>query len=302
MVAPDQDLWFPERSPLGKAQTGGAGSAPTMQRTADHQADMLGARPEWWGCAFRGRVRARPAPPDHLQREERSDRKRAVAPDLAWNTSPRRSDQHPSALPHHDAPRPRARRCARPSPPRGRASRQPRPYPARPEVCATPSGWGRGLRAGGQPPLAGRGRYPRPSPPAARVGATPSGWGWGLWAGGQPPPAGRGGYARPSPLWVRGAEYALVNRLASGWRSMSTGCAGDPEAAHVPPPTALKEGRAGMRGLTPRYLGWERCPPAGAGGSGSGKGHCGAGPGPASGYGTPDDEAPRDLVPGRLRG
>ncbi|SHK94919.1 hypothetical protein SAMN05421803_1472 [Nocardiopsis flavescens] len=104
VVAPDQNLWLPRRPPLGKVQTGGAGSAPTIRRAADGRASTWGARPGWWGCAVRGRVRARPALPDHAGTEEWSDRGRAVAPDLAWNTSPRRSNQHPSALPHHDAP------------------------------------------------------------------------------------------------------------------------------------------------------------------------------------------------------
>ncbi len=116
VVAPDQDLWSPRRSPLGKVQTGGAGSAPTTRRAADGRAGAWVARPGWWGCAFRGRVRARPAPPDHVETEEGSDRKRAVAPDLAWNTNHRRSNPHPSALPHHDGSRPRV--CAVPTPAR----------------------------------------------------------------------------------------------------------------------------------------------------------------------------------------
>ncbi|SHK66091.1 hypothetical protein SAMN05421803_1272 [Nocardiopsis flavescens] len=195
---------FPGRSPLGKAQTGGAGSAPTMQRRADGQADTWAARPGWWGCAVRGRVRARPAPPSHVGTEERSTCTAAVAPDLAWNTSPRRSDPHPSTLPHHNGPGPPARRPAPPSPPRGRVSRYARPYPARPELGATPSGYGRGLQAGGQPPLAEWSRYARPSPPG-----------------------------------VRGAEYALASPLEPGCRSTLTGCAWGPKTVHVSPPMAL---------------------------------------------------------------
>ncbi|SHK23087.1 hypothetical protein SAMN05421803_1164 [Nocardiopsis flavescens] len=167
VVAPDQDLWSPRRPPLGKVQTGGAGSAPTMQRAADHQVGALGARPGWWGCAFRGRVRARPAPPHHVKTEEGSACTAAVAPDLAWNTNHRRSNQRPSALPHHDGSRPRA--CAAPTPARWSEQAPAASTPCGPDGSDTlrlwlgaPGGW---TTAGGVP-----GRYARPSPPCVRGG------------------------------------------------------------------------------------------------------------------------------------
>ncbi|SHK98887.1 hypothetical protein SAMN05421803_1561, partial [Nocardiopsis flavescens] len=214
VVAPDQDLWSPGRPPLGKVQTGGAGSAPTTRRAADGRAGAWVARPGWWGCAVRGRVRARPAPPGHVETEEGSACTPAVAPDLAWNTNPRSSNPHPSTLPHHDAPRPRAR--AAPTP---RLAGQAGTRGLHPRVVE---------RAGNRGPTP---RDPRQRDTLRLWSGAPGGWITLCGAAGR--------CVRPSPPWVRGAEYALVNPLGSGWRCMLTGCGRGPKTVHASPPTAL---------------------------------------------------------------
>ncbi|SHK84312.1 hypothetical protein SAMN05421803_1371, partial [Nocardiopsis flavescens] len=63
----------------------------------------------------------------------------------------------------------------------------------------------------------------------------------------------RGRCARPSPPGVRGAEYALVDRLGSGCGSTLTGCAWGPETVHVSPPMALGGHGCALRtGRAPR--------------------------------------------------
>ncbi len=82
-------------------------------------------------------------------------------------------------------------------------------------------------------------RVPAALPRATWCGSGTLRLGSGVPGGWATPCGAAGRCARPSPPWVRGAEYALVNRLGSGWRSMLTGCGRGPKTVHVSPPTAL---------------------------------------------------------------
>ncbi|SHK28885.1 hypothetical protein SAMN05421803_11710 [Nocardiopsis flavescens] len=122
----------------------------------------------------------------------------------------------------------------------GRDHRPPFPTGDRPGdlgVRLTPSGGGSGSVP--RHPLRRAEKVPAALPRATRRGSDtlrlqlrpPGGW--------TTPGGAASRCARPSPPGVRGAEYALVNPLESGWRSMLTGCARGPKTVHVPPPTAL---------------------------------------------------------------
>ncbi|SHJ19294.1 hypothetical protein SAMN05421803_104109 [Nocardiopsis flavescens] len=115
----------------------------------------------------------------------------AVAPDLAWNTNPRRSNPHQSTLPHHDAPRPHVCAALTPYGP-GRGPPSPTPRWHGPSVPAASTPWspagGTTLPLWPSPPggwttLRGAAsRYARASPPVSAEGGTPyrnpleSGW------------------------------------------------------------------------------------------------------------------------------
>ncbi len=124
---------FPRARPLGKGRPRSVDPPPRSRCPADHRTASLGAHPERWGCAFRGRVHPTRAHPHRPEREEWPTCKPEGAPrsletpatDTVTTCSPQVPDGAPPGGATLPAPFPRIRAGGAPvTVPTGRDHRQ----------------------------------------------------------------------------------------------------------------------------------------------------------------------------------